>query len=82
MSKDLNGTGEERDMYDGATTSVRTMEGEKKFTVTMGLHQGSALSPYVFALIMDELTRHIQDDVPWCMLFAHDIMLVDETQVG
>ncbi|KAM1196328.1 hypothetical protein ACFX2J_022713 [Malus domestica] len=31
---------------------------------------------------MDELTGHIQDDIPWCMLFADDIVLIDETQEG
>ena len=29
---------------------------------------------------MDELTRAIQDEIPWCMLFADDIVLVDETK--
>lgn len=28
---------------------------------------------------MDELTRAIHDDIPWCMMFADDIVLVDET---
>ena len=27
---------------------------------------------------MDELTRAIRDEIPWCMLFADDIILVDE----
>jgi len=31
---------------------------------------------------MDELTRGIQDEIPWCMLFANDIVLIDETQEG
>ncbi|GJN24452.1 hypothetical protein PR202_gb12190 [Eleusine coracana subsp. coracana] len=47
-----------------------------------GLHQGSALSPYLFALVMDEVTREIQSDVPWCMLFADDVVLVDESRDG
>lgn len=38
-------------------------------------------SPYLFALVMDELTRQIQDIAPWCM-FADDIVFVDETREG
>ena len=49
-----------KDMYKGVLTSVRTTCGEiVEFTATIGLHQGSALSSYLFALIMDELTAHI-----------------------
>ncbi|GMP67085.1 hypothetical protein CsSME_00027194 [Camellia sinensis var. sinensis] len=36
----------------------------------------------LFALVRDELTRNIQDDVPWCMLFADNIVLVNETKEG
>ncbi|PKU62779.1 ubiquitin-protein ligase E3 C [Dendrobium catenatum] len=31
---------------------------------------------------MDVLTRYLQDDVPWCMLFTDDILLVDKTREG
>ncbi|KAG5596637.1 hypothetical protein H5410_037869 [Solanum commersonii] len=31
---------------------------------------------------MDELTRHIQGEVSWCMLFAYDIVLTDEMHDG
>ena len=72
-----------KDMYEGAVTAIRSPAGEsREFPITVGLHQGSALSPYLFTLIMDELTGHIQDEVPWCMLFADDIVLVDETEGG
>ncbi|KAL4180841.1 hypothetical protein AMTRI_Chr12g268100 [Amborella trichopoda] len=31
---------------------------------------------------MDDLTRHLQDEVPWCMLFADNIVLNDEIRNG
>jgi hypothetical protein len=31
---------------------------------------------------MDEVTRDIQGDIPWCMLFADNVVLVDESQAG
>nr|XP_009591782.1 uncharacterized protein LOC104088749 [Nicotiana tomentosiformis] len=69
-----------KDMYDGAKTKVRTVGNDSEhFPVVMGLHQGSVLSPFLFALVMDALTNHIQGDVPWCLLFADDIVLIDET---
>jgi len=40
------------------------------------------LSSFLFVIVMDELTRAIQDEVPWRMLFANDIFLVDEMRVG
>ena len=52
----------------------------REFPVTIGLHQESVLSPYLFALIMDGLTTHIQEEVPLCMLFADNIVLVDESR--
>jgi hypothetical protein len=70
-------------MYDNIVTSVRTSDGDTNdFPINIGLHQGSALSPYLFALVMDEVTRDIQGDIPWCMLFADDVVLVDESRTG
>ena len=31
---------------------------------------------------MDELSRAIQDEIPWCMLFVDDMVLVDEMRAG
>jgi hypothetical protein len=69
-----------KDMYNNAKTSVRTNVGNTDyFPIKIGLHQGSALSPYLFALVMDEVTRAVQRDNTWCMLFADDVVLVDES---
>ncbi|XP_060170638.1 uncharacterized protein LOC132601573 [Lycium barbarum] len=72
-----------KDMYDGAKIRVRTVGGDSEhFPSMMGLHRGSALSPFLFALAMDALTRHIQGEVPWGMLFADDIIRIDESWSG
>ena len=71
-----------KDMYDGVVANIRTCESiTSDFSIRIGLHQGSALSPFLFAIVMDELTRGIQDEIPWYILFADDIILVDETRV-
>jgi hypothetical protein len=60
-----------KDMYKDVVTCVRTCGGDTSdFPMKIGLHQGSALSPYLFALVMDEVTRDIQGSIPWCMLFV------------
>ena len=47
-------------MHNGAMTTMRTVVGKSNdFPITIGLHQGSVLSPYLFALVMDELTKHM-----------------------
>ena len=38
------------------------------------------MSPFLFVIVMDEFTRAIQDEIPWSILFADDIVLVDETR--
>ena len=46
-----------KDIDDRAKTWVRTVGGDSEyFPVEMGLYQGSVLSPFFFALVMDQLT--------------------------
>ena len=45
-----------KDMYDNVSTNIQTPLGlTEPFPVKVGLHQGSALSPFIFAVIMDEM---------------------------
>jgi hypothetical protein len=68
------------DMYKNCKTTVVTSAGEtEEIEIKVGLHQGSALSPFLFILILDVITEEIQEDAPWSMLFADDLVLCDET---
>jgi hypothetical protein len=70
-------------MYTNVVTSVRASDGDTDdFPINIGLHQVSALSPYLFALVIDEVTRDIQGDIPWCMIFADDVVLIEESRSG
>jgi hypothetical protein len=72
-----------KDMYNKVVTSVRTTDGDTNvFPINIGLYQGLALSPYLFALVKDEVTSDIQGDIPWCMLFVDGVVLVDESREG
>ncbi|GKG24644.1 ataxia telangiectasia mutated family protein [Tanacetum coccineum] len=63
-------------MYDGAKTCVRSSMGNTVF------FPRSAISPYLFALILDELSRGIKENIPWSMVFADDIVLVAQSADG
>jgi hypothetical protein len=72
-----------KDMYNNIVKSVQTSDRDTNdFPINIGLHQGSTLSHYLFSLVMDEVTRDIQAIIPWCMLFANDMVLVDESRTG
>ena len=46
------------EMYDGCSTTVRSEAGmSEPFGVKVGLHQGSALSPFLFVILLDVLTE-------------------------
>ena len=64
-------------MYKGSKTvmrcAVRTTE---SFKVKVGLHQGLAVSPFLFAVIRDRLMHEVRREPLWTVLFADDIVLV------
>ncbi|EYC20796.1 hypothetical protein Y032_0021g427 [Ancylostoma ceylanicum] len=41
-------------------------------------YEGSALSPLLFILVMDAITRDLQRPAPWTLLYADDVMLASE----
>jgi Reverse transcriptase (RNA-dependent DNA polymerase) len=71
-----------KDMYTNIVTYVRACDGESDaFSIKIVLYQGLTLSLYIFILVMDEITNDIQWDISWFMLFADDVMLIDEIRI-
>jgi len=57
-------------MYAGAKTVVRTVYGNSKgFEVKVGMHQGSELSPLLFVIVMDAISREFSVALPWELLY-------------
>ncbi|KAK3519801.1 hypothetical protein QTP70_006182 [Hemibagrus guttatus] len=69
-----------QDMYERSRTVVRCAVGQtEEFNVEVGLHQGSALSPFLFAIVMDQLSEEVRQESPWTM-FADDIVICSESR--
>jgi len=70
-------------MYTGAKTVVRTVYGNSKgFEVKVGMHQGSAsaLSPLLFVIVMEAISRGFRVALPWELLYADDLAVIAETE--
>jgi len=68
-------------MYTGAKTVARTVYGGSKgFEVKGGMHQGSALSPLLFVIVMEAISREFRVAMPWELLCANDLAVIAETE--
>ena len=63
-------------LYKGCKTAF-SVDGElsSSFSVKVGVHQGSTLSPLLFIMVMDVLTEDVRDDSLMEMLYADDLVL-------
>ena len=68
-------------MYEDCRTQSTTREGNTEYVnVKVGLHQGSAISPLLFIIIMDVLASESDKEPPWAMLFADDLVLCEPSK--
>ena len=68
-----------KEMYRDVKTRLRSGVGTTEgFEVKVGLHQGSAISPFLFNIVFDVLTRGVRRFVPWSMMYADDVVLCGE----
>ena len=63
-------------LYKGCKTAV-SVDGELSslFSVQVGVHQGPALSPVLFIMVMDVLTEDVRDGSLMELLYADDLVL-------
>ena len=67
-------------MYANARSRVRVAEGySEEFEVKVGVHQGSVLSPVLFIIVLEALSREFRSGVPWEDLYADDLVIIAES---
>ena len=67
--------------YTGAKTVVRIVYGNSSgFEVKVGMHQGSALSPLLFVIVMEAISTEFRVALPWELLYADDLAVIAETE--
>ena len=67
-------------MYANAWSHVRVGEGySEEFEVKVGVHQGSVLSPLLFIIVLEALSRKFCSGVPWEDLYADDLVSITES---
>ena len=54
----------------------------KAFSVRVGMHQGSVLSPLLFIIVLEAMSREFRVGLPMELLYADDLVLVAETGVA
>ncbi|KAK3568391.1 hypothetical protein QTP86_005565 [Hemibagrus guttatus] len=70
-----------QDMYERSRTVVRCIVDQTEaFKLEVGLHQGSALSPFLFVMVMDQLSEEVRQESPWTMMLADDIVICSESR--
>ena len=51
----------------------------EEFGVGVGVHQGSVLSPLLFVLVLEALSREFRTGVPWELLYADDLVIIADS---
>ena len=67
-------------LHEGSRTKVRVGSGtSEEFGVRVGVHQGSVLSPLIFAIVVDVVTEHAREGLLNEILYADDLVLMSES---
>ena len=68
-------------MYSNAKSRVRVNNSfSDEFVVKVGVHQGSVLSPLLFIIVLEALSREFRTGCPWELLYADDLVIIAESE--
>ena len=68
-------------MYANVRSRVCVGEGfSNEFEVKIGVHQGSVLSPLLFIIVLEALSREFRAGVPWEDLYADDLVIIADSR--
>ena len=68
-------------MYTNTKSKVRVNDSyTDEFDVKVGVHQGSVLSPLLFVIVLEALSREFRTGTPWELLYADDLVIIAETE--
>ena len=71
-----------QDIYQGATTRVKAKRCmSEHFEVGSDLHQVSALSPFLFIMLVDTICQDVRTELPLELLYADDLVTIDITSI-
>lgn len=68
-------------MYSNVQQSSVQVNGSSSepFKVTGGVHQESTLSPLLFIIVMEALSREFRFSCPWELLYAEDLSTLNDS---
>ena len=67
-------------MYDSPSSRIRVDDSySDNIDVSVGVHQGSVLSPLLFIIVLEALSRDSRVGCPWDIFYADDLVITAET---
>ena len=67
-------------MYDGPISKIRVNDSySDNISVKVGVHQGSVLSPLLFIIVLEALSKEFRTGCPWELFYADDLVVSAET---
>ena len=66
-------------LYVNSRSKVKALAGtSEEFEIGVGVHQGCALSPLLFVVVMQEVMKDVRGESLWELLYADNLVIIGE----